>query len=215
MQVKIQDGSYEARLDGAQTKLTMSGKLMIVFAWKLESGESIRSASVINQADGALNPKAIDYIRRWCPQWDGADPYYFEEHIDELKALKVRLSIRNEPSYRDPSVIEPKVKWVNPLTWSEWKPKRVGEVEGEGSDDALDPEALMTSLSRDGEIDLKLVLPTMNEVWSAYAYLCRDVPRPKRNACWIAAVARLVPGKDQIDFTAEDWERVLEWVRGK
>lgn len=206
----IQDGNYLAKLKGAQTRLTAAGKLMLVFLWELEDGRQIKSYSVISQPDGTLNPKPIGYIQRWCPDWDGVDPYWFEENLAALAQLKVRLSIRNEPSYRDPTISEAKVMWINPLTWGEWvKVKRLGE--GEAGE--TDPEALMTTLVRDGEIDLSIVKPTMSELWGAYAHLCREVPIAKRNACWIAAMKRLIPGKDQIDFDEGDWEEVLRWMR--
>lgn len=210
----IQDGNYPAKLKGAQTRLTAVGKLMLVFLWEFEDGRQIKSYSVISQPDGTLNPKPIGYIQRWCPDWDGVDPYWFEENLAALAQLKVRLSIRNEQSYRDPTISEAKVMWINPLTWGPSYAKAT-EGKGVGAGEPVDPEALMTTLARDGEIDLSIVRPTMSEVWGAYAHLCREVPIAKRNACWITAMKRLVPSKDQIDFDEGDWECVLEWVRGK
>lgn len=206
--LKIQDGAYLAHLAGAQVKLTSTNKLMIVFRWELAEGlGSINSYSVISQADGSLNPKPIGYIQRWCPDWDGVDPYWFEEHLAELRALEVKVSIRNEPSYRDTSVIIPVVSWVNPAKWlgAKTPPPEV-----------YDPDNLLGELKVLGdapEFDLSVVEPTMSDVWSAYAYLCRKTPIAKRDACWIAKVHELVPYKDQIDFTKDDWAKVLAWLR--
>ena len=209
MAQQIQDGAYLAHLAGAQVKLTSTNKLMIVFRWELAEGRgSINSYSVISQADGALNPKPIGYIQRWCPEWDGSDPYWFEEHLAELRALEVKVSIRNEPSYRDANAIIPVVSWVNPAKWTPTAKRTPPEV--------YDPDNLLGELKVLGdapEFDLAVVEPTMSDVWGAYAYLCRKIPIAKRDACWIAKVRELVPGKDQIDFTHEDWGKVLAWMR--
>lgn len=207
--LKIQDGAYLAHLAGAQVKLTTTNKLMVAFRWELAEGlGEIIGYSVLSQADGSLNSKPIEYIRRWCPEWDGVDPYWFEEHLAELRAIEVKLSIRNEPSYRDASVIVPRVVWVNPAKWSPKPTKTPPEV--------YDPDNLLGELKVLGaapEFDLSVVEPTMSDVWSAYAYLCRKIPLAKRDACWIAKVHELVPNKDQIDFTVEDWGKVLAWMR--
>lgn len=63
------------------------------------------------------------------------------------------------------------------------------------------------------QIDLKAVEPEMNQVWGAFCLLSEGRKASERDWQWIKLVAQCVPGKDQLDFTRDDWAAVLDALR--
>ena len=55
---------------------------------------------------------------------------------------------------------------------------------------------------------------TMNGAWSAYRFLTEDWSIDRREDTWFEIVHAVRPDTDQIVFTADDWARVLEAIRG-
>lgn len=199
----IPDGIHPAHLAAAQARLSAQGRPMVEFLWRIDgTNVSLKSYLSLVRADGTPNAKAIALTRRWAPDWDGTDPYWFAEHLDFCRKYPVKLTVRNEPGWKDPSRTFACVAWVNPAHWAP-PPRDTAAAKP-------DPIALDVAALAEAPEDLE---PTMKNVWGVFTLLYAKVSPTVRDADWLALVSGLLPGKMQIDYTAEDWRRVLTHVR--
>jgi len=193
MNTLIQNGQYLATLDQAEVKLSAKGNTVLCFRWRLErSGELIMLYAGLMMKDGTENTRGIALLKRWCPAWDG-DPYWFCEHLDEARAYAVKLSIVNEPDWRDASKIVPVVKWVNPANPAIAKPATAAERPG------LPPD-----------IELE---PTMQDTWRLWCAMTGRCSATFRDKTWLWYVHETDANKDQCDFTSDDWARMQQHIK--
>jgi len=107
----IQDGTYAARPRACSITESKNGNLMAVVKFALENGPELTFYSVLVKADGTVNTRNIEDLRKWSG-WDGADPYWLMD--TDLTQTPVEVVIANEPSIADASKNWPSIKWVNP-----------------------------------------------------------------------------------------------------
>lgn len=191
-EITIHNGKYRAELCGAQVMVPRPGNPKVTFHWKLADGSSRRIYSVSNlkKKDGTRNERGIELMRKWVPEWDGQDPFWYEQNIDWLRGRKVELVIENGPLYKDPSMTGPQVKYVNPV--------------------ARPTEGTKTPIILHG-----IIAPNMIDVIGAYRQATSDMDSVERDRQWLEIVREAVPGKDQDLFTEEDWEKVIHRLRGE
>lgn len=109
--MQLQDGTYAAKPTACSITESKNGNLMAVMKFRLENGPELTFYSVLVKADGTVNTRNIEDIRKWSG-WDGADPYWLMDTA--LADVPVEVVVANEPSITDPSKNWPAVKWVNP-----------------------------------------------------------------------------------------------------
>jgi hypothetical protein len=109
--MNIEDGTYAARPTAVSVTESKNGNLMAVIRFKVQDGPELTFWSVLAMADGTVNTRNVDDLKKWSG-WDGADPYWLMEA--DLAGTDVEIVVRNEPSLTDPSKTWPTVKWVNP-----------------------------------------------------------------------------------------------------
>lgn len=189
---KIQDGVYGAHLIAAEAKLSASGKPLIAFQWKLDAtGQTVKSFLHLTFKDGSPNLKGIALAKAWAPDWDGKDLYWFSENLALASTYAVKLTIVNEPSYLDSRNVYANVKWVNP-------PSRFAATEDK-SRPAVAPE-----------VELE---PTMHDTWRMWSLMTEKCSLSYRDKTWLKYAREIAADKDQIDFTAEDWEKMQTLIK--
>lgn len=110
-----QAGTYAAYCVGATNYTKQNGTHVLKLDFELEGGtpgDTIPFFQTIAKADGTIMTKGIEALRRAYPQWDGTDPYWFEEY--DLRGINVELVVKMEPGYSDKDHLYPMVRWVNP-----------------------------------------------------------------------------------------------------
>jgi len=198
MNTRIQDGVYPAHLIGAEVKLSSKGLPMLTLQWQLDGREeTLRSHVHFTLADGSPNVKGIGLVRKWAPDWDGKDLYWFSEHLEIASRYAVKLTIANEPAWNDPSLIYAKVKWVNPARWT--------PVDATSSS-----RQNMESVSLPPDVDLE---PTMQDTWRLWCAMTSRCSASFRDKTWLWYVHETDANKDQIDFTPDDWFRMQQHIR--
>lgn len=191
--VTIQNGKYRAKLCSVRTSISQKGIPGVTFNWELADGSARRiySRTSLLKNDGKRNEIGIGLVRRWVPEWDGKEVQWFEQNHELLRGRTVELVIENKPWYKDPSMIGPEVKFVNPI-----KPTS-------GVNNGTTPVIISG-----------LIAPNMIDVIGAYAQATNDMDPVERDRQWIEIVRHAVPDKDQDLFTNEDWQKVIDHLRG-
>ena len=106
----MENGTYAAHPKAASVYESDGGALVLSLVHEFQGGGEIKSYHALTTKDGAVNTRTIDGLKKWSG-WDGVDPYWFMD-VD-LTGISVELVIENEPGFRDPSKMYPKVQWVN------------------------------------------------------------------------------------------------------
>ena len=209
MNIRIQDGAYRARMTGAQVKLSFKGTPYLTFLWKTEQDFELKSFFFLTDKTGGPNEKGKALVRKWCPQWDGSE-YWFNEHFDEVSQIPVILVVKNEPSFKDPSLIYPTVKWVNPIGVSLSSPRSATtEALPEPADDPPTPES-----RAEFESYLDQLSPTMADAWTAINVLYRGNSAAFIEKAWFSIIDTYANGKDQDQFSEAQWQSVINHMKG-
>ncbi len=122
----IADGKYNALPDAASV-YEKNGKLCLECRFTLcdDEGNPYDVAKQskkywLTSADGAVNTKILAQIQKWCPQWDGVDPFWFTEGTNFADVGMVEVDLQTRPytagdgqtrSWQD-------IQWVNPIGYS-------------------------------------------------------------------------------------------------
>lgn len=202
--MRIQDGNYAAHLLSSEVRLSGNGKPMICFLWKLDKGgETVKSFTHLTLRDGSPNLKGISLVRRWAPDWDGEDLYWFGEHLSLAASYPVVLSIVNEQSYNDPNRVYTSVKWVNPKGW---KPGvRDAARSGEG---VLTPDR--GEFARHAEV----ILPMMSDVWHAFRMLFPKASPTQLELKWFELIDSCRENGHDVDqFTEGEWQKAIDKMK--
>lgn len=194
--ITIENGSYRARLVSVAYKTSASGNNYIQFLWQLNdgTGRRITSVSFPTKKDGSRNEAGIDCMRKWAVGWDGTDPAWFERELEHLRETDVELVIKNKPWYRDPSQISPQVLFVNPTRTA--------------------PSASSASPSQSLRLPTFNAAPNMLDVWNGFCEATVEMNATDRDCLWLSVVTTAVPDKDQDLFTDEDWQKVIDTLKG-
>lgn len=201
----LQDGAYDAKLIAAHYGLSRKGKPMVEFVWQIAgSDQTIKSFLHTENALGLRNAKGIALTQSWAPDWDGSDPAWFEQNPELCSRYEVKLTVVNVASPTDPNRIYSQVKWINPRNHFQRQAEAAAAKPALREFDA----ARLATLPED-------LTPTMVGAWSAFAYLTEDWSPAAREAKWFDLIAKTAPGKDQIDFTEEDWQTILNHIKGE
>jgi len=197
---RIQDGVYPAHLIGSEVKLSSKGLPMLTLQWQLETiNATLKSHVHVSLADGSPNVKGIGLVRKWAPDWDGNDLYWFSEHLEIAGKYPVKLTVVNEPSWADPGILYAKVKWVNPANW---RPTGSAPVA---------PTQIDESASVRPAPDAALE-PTMHDTWRMWCAMTENCSRSYRDKTWIWYARETAADRDQVDFTADDWARMQQRI---
>lgn len=197
-QVTITDGKHRAHLCGAKTGASHTGNRYVNFQWQLAdgTGRRIYSSSYLNRKDGSRNESGIALLRKWATGWDGNDPAWFVDNLDALRGIEVELIIKNKPWYKDQSKISPQVLFVNPVA-------ATSAATSEERKTQPFAERLPT-----------VIAPNMLDVWQAFREATEGMDAHDRDLLWLSIVETTVPGKDQDLFTDEDWQSVINAMKG-
>lgn len=123
MASNIADGKYNAVPDAASV-YEKNGKLCLECRFSLCDGEGTPYDTAkqskrfwLTSADGAVNMKTVEQVRKWCPQWDGIDPFWFTEgsNFAEVGMVEVVLQTRPYVGSDGQQHRWQDIAWVNPL----------------------------------------------------------------------------------------------------
>lgn len=102
------EGNYAATTKAA-TVYEKEGKLLLAVAFDV-GGTEMKSYHVLIQADGSVNEGTVNKIKEWSG-WDGTDPFWFVEAA--TTGISAEVTVKNEPGFKDPTKIYPRIAWVN------------------------------------------------------------------------------------------------------
>ncbi len=111
----IQPGTYAAHPDCFAVCESQKGNLMVVTRFLLDGTDvTLNNYSVVAYPDGTLATKSIDSLKEWSG-WDGADPYWFMDHSQELLSIPVEVVVENHtyPGNDGQQHTGSRIKWVN------------------------------------------------------------------------------------------------------
>lgn len=205
----IQDGAYDAKLLSAHYGRSKTNKPIVEFLWLIENSDlTIKSYLHLEMNNGLRNVKGVKAVQFWAVDWDGNDPEWFQEHLDICTKYKVRLTVVNEVSPTDPTRSFSHVKWVNPRRWARSEESRVKSEEcGERKKPMREFERALFAELPTG------IKPTMRGAWAAFSFLTQEWTSGERERKWFSLIGKVAPGKDQIDFTPEDWQGVIDEMK--
>ena len=184
----IPNGCYTASL--VRAEIAPMEPTRIWFTWQLEQmGTQLYSSFYPLQKDGTRNARGVASIRSWAANWDGHSLSWFAEQLAAGEVFRVKLFVKAMPHPNDPTRTIPTIVFIAPLNEATQKPIETPVFEGF--------ERIPANLE-----------PTMQNAWNIYAMLTEHATSFVRDRWWINRVHQLVP-KNQVDFTADDWRRVI------
>ena len=188
----LQNGQYDAQLANAVRFKTATGKDAIEFLWATEKPRaSVKSVLVMTKDDGTPNTTGISLTQGWAKDWKGDDLNWFVANLSFAKFYRVSVTIEGG-----------KVKWVNERNY--WASKAKSKVEGEQRKKptfTYNPE-LLAALPPE-------IAPTMKDAWAAFRFATNDKTNAEREGKWFEIIRAVAPDKMQIDFTDDEWRRVI------
>lgn len=170
--------------------------------------------------------KSIKSILSWCPAWDGSDPFWFCSPDAAFKDLVVRVKVVHEEwegkMYAKAKFTNQKdreIKYATPTIGIEDIQSRFGKffrasatkrhaakTEASAVPSApVAPAAPSPSPAPAPAPASKPMTATKTDCWRAY---CEKFGNAAGTDRWYDFTAKI--GKDEADFTAEDWGRVFE-----
>lgn len=223
--MQIEDGTYAARPTAASITESKAGNLMAVIRFKINDGPDLTFYSVLAKADGTINTRNVDDLKRWSC-WDGCDPYWLMEN--DLTGIDVEIVVENGPSITDPSKTWPSIKWVNPpgstgggampeaadrqTVAAKWGAKfraLAGGAPAARKPAATAPAATPPPLYRPAP-KVPPAAPqagsTQASAWAKLNKAAGNLPQDKKEELWFGFVDET--GMDQADMTPAGWAQV-------
>ena len=114
--MQIENGKYPAQPTGrVEVGEHENGCLIAKMEFDLGEGRTISNTFWLTTKDGGVNTRSIETLKEIFG-WDGADPFWLEDHAAEFVDVSVQLVIENHTFTGRDGVerIAPEVKWVNP-----------------------------------------------------------------------------------------------------
>lgn len=230
----IAAGTYAARPTQAAVYENTNGTLVLCLDLEVraEQPARLKGYQSLTTKDGALNTRCLESLRQCFPDWDGADPFWFEDA--DLTSYELSVVVEDEVSDRDGKTYN-KVAWINPpggrggaampasgnrsailakygarfralaggTPAKAPAPKAAPEADAPPAEGPAEPEPEGGPRVSD-----------MAACWRKFAEACPQKDRPSLNKAWWAVLKETVPGKQQGDFAPEDWGRVLDAIEG-
>jgi hypothetical protein len=239
----IQPGTYNACATQAAVYENNNGTLVLCLDLDIRSDPPVRLKGFqsLTTKDGALNSRCIASLRECFPEWDGADPFWFEDAV--IAGRELSVVVEDEVSDRDGKTYS-KVAWINPpggrgggampasgnraAILAKYGSRFRALAGGVPAKPAASPAAAAPAPTPQGPAPVEddgapepgdepeggARTSDMQESWRAFCEACPHKDRPTINKAWWATLKDTVPGKQQGDFTPEDWGRVMLAIEG-
>lgn len=235
----ITPGTYNACAAQAAVYENTNGTLVLCLDLDLRSDPPVRLKGYqsLTTKDGALNTRCLESLRQCFPDWDGADPFWFEDA--DLSDCDLSVVVEDEVSDRDGKTYN-KVAWINPpggrsggampasgnratilAKYGSRFRALAGGVPAKPAAPMPQPAAPRPAPVEDAgaaappdEPDGGARASDMTECWRAFCEACPHKDRATINKAWWATLKDTVPGRQQGDFTPGDWGRVMNAIEG-
>jgi len=206
-----------------------NGCLICNMEFAFDAGGIITNTFWLTTKDGSINTKTIDKLKEIF-KWDGADPFWFEDHAAELVEIPVELTVENETyiGKDEQQHTAPKVKYVDPVGGSSGGMKiansdrkslmskygaKLRAVSGgtPAAKKATPPPApKQPDLPTPPAVPKKAVLLSdMNACWKALNEAMADKTRAEVEAKWFEIIKDACGDKQQADYDPQDWGAVM------
>ena len=205
MQTMLQDGVYDAQLADVVKFKTVTGKDALEFLWAIERPRtSVKSILVMTKDDGTPNTTGISLTQGWAKDWKGDDINWFIANLSFAKFYRVSITIEGG-----------KVKWINERNY--WATRGQGQRSRSTADGSSVNQQPSTINQQPFNPELLAALPpeiapTMKDAWAAFRFATNDKTNAEREGKWFEIIRAVAPGKMQIDFTADEWRRVIAHI---
>jgi len=223
----MKDGTYAARPTGqVHVGDHKNGCLICNMQFAFAEGGTINNTFWMTTKDGAINTRTIDTLKEIFG-WDGANPFWLEEHGAELAEIDVELVVVNETFIGTSDGQEHtslKIKWVNPVGGgggnkiensdrkalmakygAKLRAVSGGTTPAKKTVPAKAPPAAKKSVT---------VLPSDVIVcWKTISDAMADKPKEDLETQWFAILKDVCGEKDQKDYTPQEWGAVLAAIK--
>lgn len=234
----MENGTYAARPTGQVHVGDHNNGCLIcnmVFAFA-DGGATIAHTFWMTKKDGSINTRTIDTLKELFG-WDGADPFWLEEHGAELAEVDVELVVENETFIGKGDGQEHtslKIKWVNSpgggggnkIENSDRKALMAkygaklravsgGTTPAKKSAPAKTPAASAPA-PKAPPAAKKSVATTPSDVivcWKAISDAMKDKPKEDLETQWFAILKDVCGEKDQSEYTPQEWGKVLNAIK--
>jgi len=224
----MENGRYPARPTGnVHVGDHSNGCLICNMEFAFDVGGTIFNTFWMTTKDGAVNTRTIDTLKTIFG-WDGADPFWLEDHAGELVEIAVELTVENETFIGKQDGQEHtslKVKWVDPLggsggnkiensdrkaLMSKYGAKLRAVSGGTPAAKKTTPPAPVPAQAIPPPAPKKAVAPSdMNTCWKTLNEAMADKPRAEVEAKWFEIIKEVHGDKPQTDYTPQDWGAVM------
>lgn len=223
----MENGTYPARPTGnVHVGDHSNGCLICNMEFAFDVGGTIFNTFWMTTKDGAINTRTIDTLKSIFG-WDGADPFWLEDHASELADIAVELVVENETFTGKDGVdhTAAKVKWVNPVgggggnkiensdrktLMAKYGAKLRAVSGGTPAPKKSTPPTPTQATLPPAPAPKKAVTPSdMNACWKAITTAMADKPRDQVEAQWFEIIQGVHGDKNQADYTPADWGAVM------
>jgi hypothetical protein len=229
----LENGTYRAVVKDISVYLR-GEKERLTAAFKLEcEGKELVNREWLELNDGTISDNTIKRLRGCFPKWDGS-----VETLEQgfcVQDVEVEVTLENEQDKDDPAKWWTRVRHMNPPGGgpkSAALPDKVSKatlvsrygarfraVAGGAQSPGIRSQKSEVSNPKAGPPPARApakavpeapVRPSsLEECWEALCKKHPDELREQVSERWFELLEKVVPGKDQGDFSPEDWGRVL------
>jgi len=131
--------------------------------------------------------------RAWASDWDEQNLDWFVDKLDFCKFYRVSVTVENGEA-----------KYVNPRDYWSTRPREQAPAPQTAEKPFFDRQ-LVAELPKE-------IPRTMLDAWCAFSSACNGKTRAEIEKKWLSMVNKAAPGKLQINFSADDWKKVIAQI---
>lgn len=218
----IQIGRYPARATGAASVYeNQNGTLVLAMEFMVE-GQALRHFFSLTTKDGALNERTIGNLKTMF-HWDGSDPFWFMEHPEGFSEAEVEVDIEHKQGTNTDRVFA-NIKYVDPIGGSRGdlpqaanKAKVLAKYGAKfravsGGTTAKPAAPKPPAQKAPPPPPPHPVAAPSGKVSDQATCWNRFYELGGKENDWFEQLKKAMPGKNQGDFTPEDWGKVMDYI---
>jgi len=190
--------------------------------------------------EGSVNSGIVNQIKEWAPEWDGTDPFWFTETANTDAIGMVKVTLKTEPAWNDPSKAYQNVKWINALSGNRGsgrqslqsgdkaailakygakfraaagslpKPVSAASLTKPAAKPTPPPTPAPVKPAPKSSSPYQAGLDGQSKVWADFCNEHNGEDESELSERWFNALDKVAAGKDQADLTGDEWKAVAD-----